>query len=148
MAVFSLAGLLRLRRLREDQAAAEVGRARSRASEIASQRHQLIDTLSDPEHEARDVRGIAASSAARASTSTMLADLEALHVAQAEVVAEAEARHRAARRDTLSFEKLEERHEAAARSDELRAEQAALDELAGRARAAFLDRTTDGGSGS
>lgn len=148
MAVFSLAGLLRLRRLREDQAAAEVGRARSRASEIAAQRHQLIDNLSDHGHEARDVRGIAAISAARASTSTMLADLEALHVAQADVVAEAEARHRAARRDTLTVEKLEERHDAAARAEELRTEQAALDELAGRARARFLERTTDPEGGS
>jgi flagellar FliJ protein len=78
----------------------------------------------------------------------MLADLEALHVAQAEVVAEAEARHRAARRATLSVEKLEERHDAEARAEELKAEQAALDELAGRARARFLERATDPGSGS
>ncbi|HEY8320040.1 MAG TPA: flagellar export protein FliJ [Amnibacterium sp.] len=143
MAVFSLAGLLRLRRLREDQAAAEVGHARSRASEIASQRHQLIDSLSDHGHEARDVRGIAAISAARASTSTMLADLEALHIAQAQIVADAEARHRDARRGTLSVEKLEERHDEATRVEDLRAEQAVLDELAGRAR-----RFTDDGSSS
>jgi flagellar FliJ protein len=148
MAVFSLAGLLRLRRLKEDQSAAEVGSARSRASEIASQRHQLIDTLSDHGHEARDVRGIAAISAARASTSTMLADLEALHLAQAEVVARAEGRHRDARRATLSVEKLEERHDAESRAEDLRAEQAVLDEVASRARARFLDLTSEGGSGS
>jgi flagellar protein FliJ len=143
MAVFSLAGLLRLRRLREDQAAAEVGRARSRASEIAAERHQLIGTLSDHGHEARDVRGIAAISAARASTSTMLADLEALHVAQAEVLARAEAEHRATRRATLSVEKLEERHDAESRAEELRGEQAALDEIAGRPRPHAGEPATD-----
>lgn len=145
MAVFSLAGLLRLRRLREDQAAAEVGRARSRASELAADRHQLIDSLSDHGHEARDVRGIAAISAARASTSTMLADLEGLRRTQEEIVARAEAEHRAARRGTLSIEKLEERHEVEARAEELRTEQALLDELAGQARARLTALGRDGG---
>jgi len=134
MAAFSLAALLRLRRVTEDRAAVDVAAARSRASEIASQRHRLIDTLADHGHDARDVRGIAAISAARASTSTMLADLEALHAQQAEVVAAAEARYRDARRGTLSIEKLEERHDEAVRLEELRAEQAVLDELAGRRR--------------
>jgi len=145
MAVFSLAGLLRLRRLREDQAAAEVGRARSRASELAADRHQLIDSLSDHGHEARDVRGIAAISAARASTSTMLADLEGLRRTQEEIVARAEAEHRAARRATLSVEKLEERHEVEARAEELRTEQALLDEVAGQARARLTPLGRDGG---
>ncbi|HEV7623717.1 MAG TPA: flagellar FliJ family protein [Amnibacterium sp.] len=144
MAVFSLAGLLRLRRLREDQAAAEVGRARSRASEIAAERHQLLDVLSDHGHEARDVRGIAAISAARASTSTMLADLEGLRRTQEEIVARAEAAHRAARRGTLSVEKLEERHDAESRAEELRAEQGVLDELAARTRARLTDLGADG----
>jgi flagellar FliJ protein len=148
MAVFSLAGLLRLRRLREGQAAGDVGRARSRASEIAAQRHQLIGALSDHGHEARDVRGIAAISAARASTSTMLADLEALHAAQAEVVARAEEAYRAARRDTLSVEKLEERHDAESRAEDLRAEQRAIDELAGRTRVRSADETGEEGNPS
>ncbi len=145
MAVFSLAGLLRLRRLREDQAGAEVGRARSRASEIAADRHQLIGSLSDHGHEARDVRGIAAISAARASTSTMLADLEGLRRTQEEIVARAEAEHRAARRATLSVEKLEERHEAETRAEDLRTEQSLLDELAGQARARLTALGQDGG---
>jgi flagellar FliJ protein len=145
MALFSLAGLLRLRRLKEDQAAAEVGRARSRASEIAAERHQLIGALSDRGHDARDVRGIAAISAARASTSTMLADLEGLRRTQEEILARAEAEHRAARRATLSVEKLEERHVVQARADELRVEQGVLDELAGQSRAR-LTALEQGGS--
>jgi flagellar FliJ protein len=141
MAGFSLAALLRLKRLQEDRAANEVGNARSRASELASQRHQLIDRLSDHGHDARDVRGIAAISAARASTSVMLADLEALRITVERSVEAAEAAHRNARRDVRMLEKLEERAAEADRAEELRVEQLALDELAARARARFLERS-------
>ena len=132
MAAFALAALLRLRRLKEDQAAAEVGRARSRASSLAAKRHQLIDTLSDHGHDAADVRGIAALSAARASAATMLADLEGLRRAQEQAVAEAEAEHRSARRAAAAVQKLEERHDEQQRVLGLHAEQTVLDELAGR----------------
>jgi flagellar protein FliJ len=134
MAVFGLAGLLRIRRLKEERAAHEMVRARSRASELAGERHQLLDQLADHAHEARDVRGIHALSAARASTSTMLADLEALALTQQRLVAEAEDAHRAARRDVRTVEKLEEKHVEAEREEALRAEQTVLDELASRAR--------------
>ncbi len=140
MAGFSLAALLRLKRLREDQAANEVGHARSRASELAAERHQLIDRLSDHGHDARGVRGIAAISAARASTSVMLADLEALRITVERSLESAEAAHRAARRDVRMLEKLEERSVEADRVEDLRVEQIALDELAARARARFLER--------
>ena len=145
MAAFSLASLLRLKRLREDQAAFEVGRARSRASELAAERHQLIDRLSDHGHDARDVRAISAISAARASTSVALADLEALRITSERTLEAAESAHQAARRDTRVLEKLEERHAETVRAEELRAEQAALDELAARARARFTGRVGDRG---
>jgi flagellar FliJ protein len=135
MAVFGLAGLLRIRRLKEERAAYEITRARSRASELAADRHQLLDQLDDHAHEARTVRGMHALSAARASTSTMLADLEALAITQRRLVSEAEEQHRAARREVRTVEKLEEKHDAAQREAALRAEQTVLDELAGRARA-------------
>jgi flagellar protein FliJ len=144
MAIFSLAALLRLKQLRENQAASEMGHARSRASELASQRHQLIDRLSDHGHDARDVRGIAAISAARASTSMMLTELEALRITLERSVEAAEAAHRAARRDTRMLEKLEERAAEADRVEQLRVEQLALDELAARARARFQARATGG----
>jgi flagellar protein FliJ len=134
MAVFGLAGLLRIRRLKEERAAHEMVRARSRASELASERHQLLDQLDDHAHEARDVRGIHALSAARASTSSLLADLEALALTQQRLVAEAEEQHRAARREVRTVEKLEERHEVEQREEDLRAEQTVLDELATQAR--------------
>lgn len=142
MAVFGLAGLLRIRRLKEERAAYEMTRARSRASELASERHQLLDQLQDHAHDARDVRGIHALAAARASTSTMLADLEALAITQQRMIAEAEERHRAALRDVRTVEKLEERHDAEERDAETRAEQTVLDELAARTRQR-LQRETD-----
>jgi flagellar FliJ protein len=134
MAVFGLAGLLRIRRLKEERAAHVMVRARSRASELAQERHQLIDQLDDHAHEAKDVRGIHALSAARASTATMLSDLEALSLTQHRLVAEAEEAHRQARREVRTVEKLEEKHDVAQREVELRDEQTTLDELASQAR--------------
>jgi flagellar export protein FliJ len=129
---FSLAGLLRLRRLREDEAAGNLLRARSRASELAAQRSHVRDALL-PE-EATSVESVHAISAARASTSSMLADLRNLELEQAAEVERARVAHAAARQDTLALEKLEKRHAEAAAAAELHAEQAALDEVAGRAR--------------
>lgn len=134
MAAFGLAGLLRIRRLKEERAAHEMVRARSRASELAHERHQLLDQLEDHAHEAKDVRGIHALSAARASTSTMLSDLEALSLTQHRLVADAEDAHRLARREVRTVEKLEQKHDEAERETELRQEQTILDELASRAR--------------
>lgn len=138
MAVFGLAGLLRIRRLKEERAAYEMVRARSRASELANERHQLIDQLDDHSHDARSVRGIHAIAAARASASTMLADLEALSLTQRHLVAEAEQAHRQALREVRTVEKLEERHDAEQRAESLRAEQTVLDELASRTRQRLL----------
>lgn len=132
MVVFGLAGLLRLRKLGEERAAHDVVRARSRAAELAHERHQLLDQLTDHGHEARDVRGIAAISAARASSATMLSDLEALVQSQRQLVAQTELLHRDAKRGVRAVEKLEERFTEEQRFEELRAEQAALDELTAR----------------
>lgn len=134
MAVFGLAGLLRIRRLKEERAAHELVRARSRASELAQERHRLLDQLGDHAHEARDVRGIHALSAARASTATMLSDLEALSLTQHRLVTAAEGAHQEARREVRTVEKLEEQHDAVQRETELRGEQTILDEVAVRAR--------------
>jgi flagellar FliJ protein len=139
MAVFPLAGLLRLRRLKEDLAAAEVGNARSRASRLAAQRHQLIVTLPEADPEKRDVSAVAALAASRAAAATMLGDLEALRVEHDRAVAVAEGEHRRARQETAAVEKLEERHGERQRALDLRAEQHVLDELAGRAAAAGED---------
>jgi len=138
MAGFGLAGLLRIRRLKEERAAYEMVRARSRASELADERHSLLEQLGDHGHDARSVRGIHALSAARASTSTMLADLEALAITERRLLAEAEEAHRLARREVRTVEKLEEKHEVEQRATELSREQTILDELAARTRSRLL----------
>lgn len=129
---FSLAGLLRLRRLQEDESAGRLLRARSRASELAAQRTHVRDSLADDE--AVSVESMHAISAARASTSSMLADLKNLELEQSAEVDRAAVEHEAARAQTLALEKLEERHAAEQAAEELRAEQTVLDELAGRSR--------------
>jgi flagellar FliJ protein len=146
MTEFRLAALLRLRRLREDRTRVEATRARSRASELAAERHQLLGALSDHGHDARDVRGITAVAVARASTSVMLADLQALQTQQDEVLRDAEDAYRAARRDVRTVERLEDRHAESERAEALRGEQVVLDEIAARTRSAGPGAGTDGGA--
>jgi flagellar FliJ protein len=129
---FTLAGLLRLRRLQEDESAGRLVRARSRASELAAQRTHVRDSL--VEDEAVSIESLHAISAARASTSSMLADLKNLEVEQSAEVQRAASEHAAARAQTLALEKLEERHAEQQAAEELRAEQTVLDELTGRNR--------------
>lgn len=134
---FSLSGLLRLRRLQQDQAGANVLRARSRASELAAQRTHVREAMLGRDNDAADISTMHAIAAARASTSSMLADLAALEIAAQGAVDEATREHALARRAVLSIEKLETKHIDAARSEELRAEQNTLDELSMRPRFRF-----------
>lgn len=132
MAEFSLSGLLRLRRRQENDAAGSLLRARSRASELAAQRTGVRDALLDQSDEPTSIESVHAISAARASTSSMLADLHGLEREQSAEVDRAAAEHAAARARRIALEKLEERHAAAQAAEALRAEQLVLDELAGR----------------
>lgn len=132
MADFTLAGLLRLRRRQEDQAAGNLLRARSRASELAAQRTHVRESMLDSGDEVASVEAMHAVSAARASTSSMLADLRTLELQQEEEVERARAAHATARADRKAIEKLGTRHDAEQVAERLRLEQAALDEIAGR----------------
>jgi flagellar protein FliJ len=134
VADFSLSGLLRLRRRQEDQAAGALLRARSRASELAAQRTGVRDAMLTETGEIGSIEALHAIAAARASTSSMLADLRTLELDQDAEVQRARAAHEKARADRKAIEKLEARHAAAEAADALRAEQAVLDDLAGRAR--------------
>lgn len=127
---FSLAGLLRLRQLQQDQAANGLARASSRSKSVrareAAARRQLDETADDVDSSA----GLRAVAAARASSQSMLADLQALgDIAESEV-AEARALFTAARTRSVGLEKLEERHFAERIAAELSTEQGALDEIA------------------
>ena len=129
---FSLSGLLRLRRLQQNAAGGELLRARSRASELAAQRTHVRDAVLGAGNDSDSIATMHAIAAARASTSSMLADLSVLEADASRNVEAAVREHAATRRAVLSLEKLEERHRAEQRTEELRAEQIVLDELAVR----------------
>ncbi|GAA1136055.1 flagellar FliJ family protein [Nesterenkonia lutea] len=129
---FGLAGLKRLRDLREAGAA---GRLAAANAELAQgrQRTQRVreESLASDEQVATGA-DLLAFAAARASNRSMLTELQtqlAILQTQAE---KAEAEHRMARRDAVVVEKLEQRHTQAAARAELTAEQARLDEAAQR----------------
>ena len=101
---FSLAGLLRLRQLQQDQAATGLARARSRSSSVrvreAAARRELAAT-DDPISSSASLRAVAA---ARSSAHSMLADLQNLtHLAEADE-ANARAEFIAARTRSVGLE--------------------------------------------
>jgi flagellar FliJ protein len=130
---FSLAGLLRLRKLQEDQAAAEVSVARARAAEVAARQKYAENSLASLMTPTVDSESMRWTAAARASTSSALGELEGLEAEWALRTEDARARHAAARGNALGLEKLEAKHNAAEAGESLRAEQAVLDEIAARA---------------
>ncbi|WP_231556235.1 hypothetical protein [Cryobacterium sp. MLB-32] len=87
--------------------------------------------------------------AARASSRSMLADLDALGQGHLATLAQAQSVFDAARAESIGLEKLEARHSAAVAAADLRAEQIVLDEIAStrwhRDQAAH-DTTDDGGA--
>lgn len=134
MGKFSLAGLLRLRRLQEDQAAAELAVARSSARDIAARRAMAHARLASGDAAVATPAELFAIAATRSSSSGMLAELAELQELGRSELEAARARHDAARRAARSIEKLEERHILAVTVDELRVEQRAIDELAAKRR--------------
>jgi len=130
---FRLAGLLRLRAFAEEQAAAQRAtsvRGRDAAAARAVATQTALGSAVFPE--GTDARGVQAVVASRLALSALLVDRRAqVLVAQDEVDA-ADAAWSAARTQTRTLEKLQEKHEAAVRVEEQRAEQVVLDEVAGR----------------
>ncbi len=127
---FPLAGLLRLRKLQEDQAAAALSSARGRADEVRRRGSRLREALEAERSAPSSVDNIVAIAAARSSTSSMLLELEALGRSTADEEARALADHQESRRRALTLEKLEAGHEAARAAERGAEEQRALDELA------------------
>jgi flagellar FliJ protein len=129
---FSLAALLRLRRLQQDSAAGEVSVSRARAAEVAARRRYAENSLSQlmsPNGSSETLRWTAA---ARAASSSTLGDLGVLEEEWERRMAEARAQLEEARKATISLEKLEERHDEAQQKELLRTEQNALDEISAR----------------
>jgi flagellar FliJ protein len=133
MTSFPLAGLLRLRHLEEDQAAANLSRAHSRRREVAERADAVMMDLTATSQAPVGRSTLLALAASRASTSGLLGELGALRdVADADLDAAQDA-HRAAKAAATSVEKLEERHELHVTGEARRREQLVLDESATRA---------------
>lgn len=127
---FSLAGLLRLRQIQQDQAATGLARARSRSSSVrvreAAARRELTAT-DEPISSSASLRAVAA---ARSSSQSMLTDLQNLSRLAETEEADARSAFIAARTRSVGLEKLQTRHFAEVASEDLRVEQSALDEIA------------------
>lgn len=129
---FSLAGLLRVREIQERAAAQRLSRAVIDAQHTEARDRSLRAHLSTAGSDAVDVRTLAALAAARVASRTLLTDLSLLSETQMQTVEHASAEHAQARRAMRGLDKLAQAHAALVRTDELRAEQSALDEIGSR----------------
>ena len=130
---FPLAGLLRVRALAEDRAAAELAasrRAERAAAERARQTKERLDGTTVPD--IADDLAFRASVASRATLAALLVEHREQVVTAQVQTAESTDVWTAARRDARAVERLEERHDSGVRAEELHAEQVVLDEVAGR----------------
>jgi len=132
-AQFSLAGLLRLRKLEEDQRAAELNSARDRESVGLARTRRIRRTLAEGHEDPVAHASLASIAATRATSASMLSELGELDRQNAAEVESAASAHADAHRKTLGLEKLEERFEEQQRTEQLRAEQLLLDDLSSRA---------------
>ena len=129
---FRLAGLLRLRQIQQDQAASDLAAARRRANDSAARERRAQGALAGISTDVSDSTVLYAIAAARASSRSMLAELQEIERTDREKATEANAAFTAARARSVGLEKLERRHIDGVDSADLRAEQAVLDEIATR----------------
>lgn len=133
MSGFRLAGLLRLRKLQEEQAAADLARANAEKAAAVQRRRDTEALLNDaglPER--TDTLSWQVAVAARASLGGMLTEAT-LAVQTARVLAQQRtAAWSATRVAATTLGKLEERHDQTVRAETERAEQLVLDEAATR----------------
>lgn len=132
---FRLAGLLRFRKLQEDQAAAELGRANAQTARARAHARAAAEALgSHSTPDAMDVRAWQAALAGRAALRTDVDVATALVARAARTAQEREDEWKAARSRSVPLEKLEERHAERVAQEELAADQIVIDEAASRVR--------------
>ena len=131
---FPLAGLLRLRRIHQDQAAGELAAANAALVAREADRVTAVASLDRSLSRVDSAQALAAVAAARSSSRSMLRELEALETRSRGDQDRAQADFSAARARTITLEKLEDRHAAAVHAEDLHAEQLVLDEIATNAR--------------
>jgi flagellar FliJ protein len=132
MSTFRLLNLLKLRKMQEDGVRAELARARATESDRRRREQRVRGMLGDSAVDASSAEAVQSIAAARASSSSMLGELETLLAQDRTAVAEAAAAYAEAKTRTTQLEKLHEQHAARTRRDDLRREQNVLDEHAGR----------------
>lgn len=132
--IFRLAGLLRLRESQEAQAAGTLAAANAELR-VGNERIERLraGTGSTP-MEADSLEALLAVAAVRASTRSMVVELDGLVESLADEAETARQSYSHARRDVLVLQKLDERHRIALTAGDLAREQAALDEVASRGR--------------
>jgi flagellar FliJ protein len=139
---FPLAGLLRLRQIEKDHAASDLAAANALRRDVGERQVRAIAALHAVPVEAIDASTLFALAAARASSRSMLADLDALAAKAEAEAAEAHEAFTEAKKRAVGLEKLEARHASELAASELGAEQAAIDEIA--TGAWQRDRSADG----
>ena len=128
--LFPLAGLLRLRRLQQDQAALNLAEANARVAASEARRGRARSALGAMGNSPQTVAALNAMAAARSSSRSMLAELDAMGRNHQDGRDSAQSAYNAARAESVALEKLHERHAAALLAQDLHAEQTVLDEIA------------------
>ncbi|WP_402372853.1 flagellar export protein FliJ [Isoptericola rhizosphaerae] len=139
---FRLAGVLRLRKLTEDQAKLRLAGAGAELDGALERAGGLAAYVDGAPEGAGSTASLAALAASRAAASAMYSVLESEVRLKAQTVDEARTALQQARSEAMGLEKLQERHDRAAALAEGRAEQAALDEVASSAWHRTPGRTT------
>ncbi|MBO3084936.1 flagellar FliJ family protein [Cellulomonas fengjieae] len=131
--IFPLAGLLRLRALAEDQAAAELALARREQAAAERRARETADRLAGSSMPVvGDRLAWHAAVAGRAALGALLTERR-VEVGGAEALTvDRSVAWTDARQQVRALERLGERHDEAERAEEARAEQRVLDEIAGR----------------
>ncbi|WP_208858859.1 hypothetical protein [Cryobacterium zongtaii] len=127
---FSLAGLLRLRHLQQDQAAGDLAVANARLRAAATRIDETRAALEHLPISATGADTLYAIAAARASSRSMLAELAALDAVAQQGVVDAQREFESRKSAAVSLEKLEGRHGDLAAAEGLHAEQTIIDEIA------------------
>ncbi len=127
---FALAGLLRLRHLQQDQAAGDLAAANAAARANTLRRAHARAALEVLPSNVTGPETLYAVAAARASSRSMLSEMDALGRNYQTAVGEAQAAYDATRAESVSLEKLEGRHGQVVAAEDLHAEQTILDEIA------------------
>lgn len=133
MSAFRLSGLMRFRKLQEDQAASDL--ASANASRRRAEIRRAAATRELTAHEFQTDLGVAVFHASVASRAALRSFATEASVAVEVAATEVQQRELAwsdARKRSVPLEKLSERHAERESVEDLRVEQLALDEIAGR----------------